>query len=157
MRELVPQLRYLDNVRVEEDGLSCSSTMGEDWAILRNSIRDRNSSQCATEDGVSMSFWVNQCRPVNYTGVFNGPFTFVFVEEIADSAGPFSRPSSARRPASSRSCVWPLSSAGSRPHTGYRPMSAARPGLLSPPGSRPGSADSDLAAVEAETSIMTYG
>ncbi|KAG7238114.1 hypothetical protein INR49_030176 [Caranx melampygus] len=128
VRELVPQLRYLDNVSVEEDELSCSSTMGEDWAILRNSIRDRNSSQRATED-----------------------------EGIADSAGPFSRPSSARRPASSRSCVWPPSSAGSRPHSSYRPMSAARPGVLSPPGSRPGSADSDLAAVEAETSTMTHG
>ncbi|XP_023271303.1 leucine-rich repeat-containing protein 56 [Seriola lalandi dorsalis] len=128
VRELVPQLHYLDDVRVEEDGLSCSSTMGEDWAILRNSIRDRNSSQGATEDG-----------------------------ETADSVCPYSRPSSARRPASSRSCVWPLSSAGSRPHTGSRPMSLTRPGVLSSPGSRPGSADSDLAAVEAETSIMTHG
>ncbi|XP_071359565.1 leucine-rich repeat-containing protein 56 isoform X2 [Trachinotus anak] len=128
VRELVPQLCYLDDVRVEEDGLSCSSTMGEDWAILRNSIRDRNPSQGATED-----------------------------EETADSVCPYSTPSSARRPGSSHSCVWPLSSAGSRPRTGSRPMSATRPGVLSPPGSRPGSADSDLAAVETETSIMTHG
>lgn len=54
VRELVPQLCYLDDVRVEEDRLSCSSTMGEDWAILRNSIRDGNTSQAATEDGVCM-------------------------------------------------------------------------------------------------------
>ncbi|XP_029289423.1 leucine-rich repeat-containing protein 56 isoform X2 [Cottoperca gobio] len=128
VRELVPQLRYLDDLRVEEDGLSCNSTMGEDWAILRNSIRDRNSSRAATED-----------------------------EETVDSACPYSRPGSARRPASSLSCVWPLSSAGSRPHTSSRPMSATRPGVLSPPGSRPGSADSDLATVEAETSILTHG
>ncbi|XP_070763152.1 leucine-rich repeat-containing protein 56 [Enoplosus armatus] len=128
VRELVPQLRYLDDLRVEEDGLSCSSTMGEDWAIFRNSIRDCNSSQAATED-----------------------------EETADSACPYSRPNSARRPASSRSCVWPLLSAGSRPRTGSRPTSATRPSILSPPGSRPGSADSDLATVEAETSILTHG
>ncbi|XP_031139336.1 leucine-rich repeat-containing protein 56 isoform X1 [Sander lucioperca] len=128
VRELVPQLRYLDDLRVEEDGLSCISTIGEDWAILRNSIRDGNSSQAATKD-----------------------------EETADSPCPHSRPGSARRPASSHSCVWPLSSAGSRPHTGSRPMSATGPGVLSPPGSRPGSADSDLATVEAETSILTHG
>ncbi|XP_034391088.1 leucine-rich repeat-containing protein 56 isoform X2 [Cyclopterus lumpus] len=122
VRELVPQLRYLDDLRVEDDGLSSSTTMGEDWAILRNSIRDCNSSQAATED-----------------------------EDTADSACPYSRPGSARRPSSSRSCIWPLSSAGSRL------MSASRPGFLSPPGSRPGSADSDLASVEAESSLLTHG
>lgn len=52
VRELVPQLRYLDDLRVEEDGRYCSSTMGEDWVVLRNSIRDCNSSQAASEDGV---------------------------------------------------------------------------------------------------------
>ncbi|CAK6960034.1 leucine-rich repeat-containing protein 56 [Scomber scombrus] len=97
VRELVPQLSYLDDVRVDDDGLGSSSNMGEDWAILRNSIRDCNSSQAATED------------------------------------------------------------AGSRPLTGSRPMSVTRPGVLSPSGSRPGSADSDLAAVEADTSILTHG
>ncbi|KAJ0029661.1 hypothetical protein NQD34_004658 [Periophthalmus magnuspinnatus] len=40
VRELIPQLRYLDNVKVEEEGLSCSRTMGEDWEILQNSIKD---------------------------------------------------------------------------------------------------------------------
>ncbi|KAK1887449.1 Leucine-rich repeat-containing protein 56 [Dissostichus eleginoides] len=93
VRELIPQLRYLDDVRVEEDGLSCSSTMGEDWDILRNSIRDCNSPRAATDD-----------------------------EDTADSECPYSRPSSARRPPSSLSCVWPLSSADSRPHTGSRPI-----------------------------------
>uniref|UniRef100_A0A671XU78 Leucine rich repeat containing 56 n=1 Tax=Sparus aurata TaxID=8175 RepID=A0A671XU78_SPAAU len=52
VRELVPQLCYLDDLRVEEDGRSCSTTMGEDWAILRNYIRD--STQTATEDGVCL-------------------------------------------------------------------------------------------------------
>lgn len=36
-------------------------------------------------------------------------------------------------------------------------MTTIRPGVLSPPGSRPGSADSDLATVAAETSILTHG
>ncbi|KAL7402916.1 hypothetical protein ABVT39_021667 [Epinephelus coioides] len=128
VRELVPQLCYLDDLRVEEDKLSCGSAMGEDWAILRNTIRDCGFSQAATED-----------------------------EETADSACLYSRPGSARRPASSGSYAWPLSSAGSRPYTGSRPMSASRPAVLSPPGSRPGSAGSDLATVEAETSTLTHG
>ncbi|XP_047189452.1 leucine-rich repeat-containing protein 56 isoform X3 [Scophthalmus maximus] len=128
VRELVPQLHYLDDTRVEEDELSRSSAMGEDWAILRYAIKNGNPSQSAAED-----------------------------EETADSACPYSRPSSARRPDTSRSCVRPLSSVGSRPQTGSRPMSATRSGVLSPPGSRPGSADSDLAAVDAETSFLTHG
>ncbi|XP_029992534.1 leucine-rich repeat-containing protein 56 [Sphaeramia orbicularis] len=125
VRELVPQLRYLDNTRVEEDGLSSSTTKGEDWAILRNSIIDCNSFQIATED--------------------------------SETAYPFSRPSTARRPTSSLSCVRPLSSVGSRPHTGSRPMSANRVGIFSPPGSRPGSANSDIAALEGDTSTLTHG
>ncbi|XP_030587977.1 leucine-rich repeat-containing protein 56 isoform X2 [Archocentrus centrarchus] len=117
VRELLPQLRYLDDVKVEEDRLSCCSTMGEDWDILKNSIRDSNSHP-AGED---------------------------------DSAHPYSRPSSARCPSPSFSIVWPLSSSGSRL------MSAIRPGVLSPCGSRPGSADSDMAVVEAEASALTHG
>ncbi|XP_069019680.1 leucine-rich repeat-containing protein 56 [Embiotoca jacksoni] len=126
VRELVPQLRYLDDVKVEEDMQRFCSTTGEDLDILHNSIRDCSSSQAACKN-----------------------------EETADSACPYSRPSSARRPFSSLSFVERLSSAGCRPHTGSRPMSATR--VLSPPGSRPGSADSDLAAVEAETSVLTHG
>uniref|UniRef100_A0A8C5C6V3 Leucine-rich repeat-containing protein 56 n=1 Tax=Gadus morhua TaxID=8049 RepID=A0A8C5C6V3_GADMO len=54
VRELVPQLRYLDDVRVEEEGPgSISSTMGEEWAVVRDAIRDRNSTQTAAQDGVS--------------------------------------------------------------------------------------------------------
>ncbi|XP_075994803.1 leucine-rich repeat-containing protein 56 [Genypterus blacodes] len=45
VRELIPQLRYLDNVRVEEDRPSCSSTMGEEWAVVLDSIRDNNYTQ----------------------------------------------------------------------------------------------------------------
>ncbi|KAM3869987.1 leucine-rich repeat-containing protein 56 [Diretmus argenteus] len=128
VRELVPQLRYLDDVRAEEEGPSCSSTMGEYWTVLRNSIRDCNYTQAATED-----------------------------EETADSASPYNRPSSAKRSSSSLSYVRPLSSVGSRPFTGFRPMSATGPRELSPAGSRPGSADSDPAAVDPDTSILTHG
>ncbi|KAL4005978.1 hypothetical protein ACER0C_005691 [Sarotherodon galilaeus] len=127
VRELVPQLRYLDDVKVEEDRLSCCTTMGEDWDILRNSIRDSNFSYPAGED-----------------------------EETANSVNPYSRPSSARCPSPSFSGVWAMSSSGTRPHSGSRLMSAIRPGVLSPSGSRPGSADSDLAVVEAETSALTH-
>ncbi|XP_028306259.1 leucine-rich repeat-containing protein 56 isoform X2 [Gouania willdenowi] len=119
VRELIPQLRYLDDVKVEEDGQSDCSTMGKDWEILQNSIKDCNTTTHAA------------CEE----------------EESADGARPYS---THRRPASSISCFRPLTShAGSRLQT--------RQGLLSPPGSRPGSADSDLAAVEAETSALTHG
>ncbi|XP_049579137.1 leucine-rich repeat-containing protein 56 [Syngnathus scovelli] len=40
VRELVPQLRYLDNARVEDGRLASSSNLWEDWAILRNYLRD---------------------------------------------------------------------------------------------------------------------
>uniref|UniRef100_A0A3Q2VHE7 Leucine rich repeat containing 56 n=1 Tax=Haplochromis burtoni TaxID=8153 RepID=A0A3Q2VHE7_HAPBU len=126
VRELVPQLRYLDDVKVEEDRLSCCTTMGEDWDILRNSIRDSNSFYPAGD------------------------------EEATDSVRPYSRPSSATCPSPSFSGVWAMSSSGTRPHSGSRLMSAIRPGVLSPSGSRPGSADSDLAVVEAETSNLTH-
>ncbi|XP_074534030.1 leucine-rich repeat-containing protein 56 [Halichoeres trimaculatus] len=128
VRELIPQLCYLDSLRVEEEkGPSYTSTMGEEWAILRDSIRKSNSSQAAPE------------------------------EEETEGAGAYSRPSSAKRPASRLSCVHPLFSASSRPLSGSRPMSASKLGVSSPPGSRPGSADSDLSAVDAETSDLTHG
>ncbi|KAJ0069665.1 hypothetical protein NL108_011954 [Boleophthalmus pectinirostris] len=52
VRELVPQLRYLDNVRAEEEGLSCSRTMGEDWETLQNSIKDSSTAHLDTDYGV---------------------------------------------------------------------------------------------------------
>ncbi|XP_028264559.1 leucine-rich repeat-containing protein 56 [Parambassis ranga] len=119
VRELVPQLRYLDDVKVEEDKLSCCITFDDHWDMLQACTV----SQADLED--------------------------------ADSASSCSRPSIARRPASSLFCVRPLLSADSRPNTGLRPMSATR--VLSPPESRPGSAESDLAVVESETSALTHG
>lgn len=40
VRELVPQLRYLDDVKVEEDRLTRSVVMGENWDILSNLIKE---------------------------------------------------------------------------------------------------------------------
>uniref|UniRef100_A0A8C6WLA3 Uncharacterized protein n=1 Tax=Neogobius melanostomus TaxID=47308 RepID=A0A8C6WLA3_9GOBI len=68
---------------------------------------------------------------------------------------PLSRPSSARRPSTSLSCGRPRSSLSPRPLTGSRPSTAA--GFYSPPGSRPGSSDSGLSAVETESSNLTHG
>ncbi|KAM4618290.1 leucine-rich repeat-containing protein 56 [Polymixia lowei] len=137
VRELVPQLRYLDDVRVEEEGPGCSRSMEEDWALIRDSIRGCKSTGAAAEDG----------------------------EEAAASACPYNRPSSAKRPSSSLSCVRPPSSAGFRPPTGSRPpstvgsrpVSASGTRVFSPPGSRPSSADSDPAAVDPDASILTHG
>ncbi|XP_061578554.1 leucine-rich repeat-containing protein 56 [Cololabis saira] len=125
VREMVPQLRYLDDVKVEEDRLRCYSIKGEDWDILRNSIKEFNSSKAAVE--------------------------------TADSVGPYSEQTSAKRPSSSPSCIRPLTGTGVRPLPGCRPVSAMRPGLLSSAGSRAGSSHFDLAAVEAETSILMHG
>uniref|UniRef100_A0AAQ5XF27 Leucine rich repeat containing 56 n=1 Tax=Amphiprion ocellaris TaxID=80972 RepID=A0AAQ5XF27_AMPOC len=52
VRELVPQLRYLDGKRVEEDILSCCSTEGEDLEIVINAIRDCNSSLTTSMDEI---------------------------------------------------------------------------------------------------------
>uniref|UniRef100_A0A8C5EDD2 Leucine rich repeat containing 56 n=1 Tax=Gouania willdenowi TaxID=441366 RepID=A0A8C5EDD2_GOUWI len=53
VRELIPQLRYLDDVKVEEDGQSDCSTMGKDWEILQNSIKDCNTTtHAACEEGL---------------------------------------------------------------------------------------------------------
>ncbi|KAM6937875.1 leucine-rich repeat-containing protein 56 [Xenentodon cancila] len=128
VRELVPQLRYLDDVNVEEDKLTCCSIEGEDWDILRNSVKECNSPKAASKD-VEMA--ANVCR--------------------------YSEHTSARRPSSSPSCIRPLTGPGIRPLTGSRPMSAMRAGVLSSAGSRSGSSEFDLAAVEAETSILTHG
>uniref|UniRef100_A0A3Q4GVZ6 Leucine rich repeat containing 56 n=1 Tax=Neolamprologus brichardi TaxID=32507 RepID=A0A3Q4GVZ6_NEOBR len=74
VRELVPQLRYLDDVKVEEDRLSCCTTMGEDWDILRNSIRDSNSSYPAG-DGVCVFSITDACFTLS---IFEGAGNIVF-------------------------------------------------------------------------------
>lgn len=127
VRELIPQLRYLDDVQVEEEGRHCSScTKGDDWAVLRHSIRDPNLPRADMDE-----------------------------EEAPHDVRPCSRAASARLPPPSRSLV--RLSSGSRPRTCSTPTTATMPGVLSPPGSRPGSADPHLATVAAETSGLTHG
>ncbi|XP_024863134.1 leucine-rich repeat-containing protein 56 isoform X2 [Kryptolebias marmoratus] len=118
VRELVPQLRYLDDVSIKEDALACGSITEEDWDILRNSIRECNPSEAA---------------------------------KSAESVHPYSTHSSASRPFTSPAAVRPLSSPSSRLTL------ATGPGVPTPLGSRPGSSDSDLTTVEAESSTLTHG
>ncbi|XP_054632493.1 leucine-rich repeat-containing protein 56 isoform X2 [Dunckerocampus dactyliophorus] len=113
VRELVPQLHYLDNARVQDGKPGSGDTMWEDWSILRNCIRDYYPA--ATEE---------------------------------KDARPYSRTGSARRPAYS---IRPLSSAST---AGSRPLTATSSGS---PVSTPGSADSDFAEVEEDSSILTHG
>ncbi|XP_029552501.1 leucine-rich repeat-containing protein 56-like isoform X3 [Salmo trutta] len=48
VRELVPQLHYLDYMCAEEKaGPGCTSSMGEDWALLRESIKDCSCTEMA--------------------------------------------------------------------------------------------------------------
>nr|XP_057931830.1 leucine-rich repeat-containing protein 56 isoform X2 [Doryrhamphus excisus] len=117
VRELVPQLHYLDNARVEHGRPGFSDTMWEDWSILRNCIRDYYPA--ATEE-----------------------------KDAENGARPYSRLSSARRPTSS---IRSLSSAST---TTSRPLTATSSGS---PVSTPGSADSDFAEVEADSSVLTHG
>ncbi|XP_029908636.1 leucine-rich repeat-containing protein 56 [Myripristis murdjan] len=140
VRELVPQLRYLDNVRAEDDGPSCSGIMGEDWAMLRNSIRDCNYTQAAADDEETEDI------TYPYNSSAKHPSSSLSCVRPMSSACP--RPFSGPRP---------MSSACPRPLSGPRPMSATGSRLLSPPGSRPGSAESDPAAVDPDTSILTHG
>ncbi|XP_061677890.1 leucine-rich repeat-containing protein 56 isoform X2 [Syngnathoides biaculeatus] len=53
VKELVPQLRHLDNARVEDGRFGPSSTPWEDWAILQNCLRD--SSPASTKDQAEAS------------------------------------------------------------------------------------------------------
>lgn len=83
VRELIPQLRYLDDVQVEEEGRHCSScTKGDDWAVLRHSIRDPNLPRADMDEGVCvcvcvclyMLFWLISSSSVDYRSVLNEPF-----------------------------------------------------------------------------------
>lgn len=54
VRELVPQLCYLDNLRMGETERHSSSTMGEDLFILQTAIKDSKSSRAAVERGLCL-------------------------------------------------------------------------------------------------------
>lgn len=50
MRKLIPQLEVLDDAPAEEEEPRCSSTMTEDWALLKESIKDTTSILDSTSD-----------------------------------------------------------------------------------------------------------
>uniref|UniRef100_A0A673WEI1 Leucine rich repeat containing 56 n=1 Tax=Salmo trutta TaxID=8032 RepID=A0A673WEI1_SALTR len=136
VRELVPQLRYLDDMHArEEAGSRCSSSMGEDWALLRESFKDCSSTETAEEKRAA-----SVCA-------YSRPSSGQRLASSLSSSRPSSRPVTAR----------PLSAAGSRPLSGLRPLSAAGYRALSPPGSRSGSADADPVSVDPDASILTHG
>ncbi|XP_061628928.1 leucine-rich repeat-containing protein 56 isoform X1 [Phyllopteryx taeniolatus] len=63
VKELVPQLRYLDNARVEDGRLGSSSTMWEDWAILRNCLRDFSPAPTKDQAEANCAYsWPNSAR-----------------------------------------------------------------------------------------------
>lgn len=43
VRKLIPQLQILDDAPAEDEEFRYSSTLKEDWALLRESIKDTNS------------------------------------------------------------------------------------------------------------------
>ncbi|XP_021428632.2 leucine-rich repeat-containing protein 56 isoform X2 [Oncorhynchus mykiss] len=136
VRELVPQLRYLDDMHArEEAGSRSSSSMGEDWALLRESFKDCSSTETAEEKRAA-----SVC-------VYSRPSSGQHLASSLSSSRPSSRPVTAR----------PLSAAGSTPLSGSRPLSAAGYRALSPPGSRSGSADADPVSVDPDASILTHG
>ncbi|XP_041965284.1 leucine-rich repeat-containing protein 56 isoform X1 [Alosa sapidissima] len=106
VRELVPQLRYLDDVPVEEAVAGSRAAVDEDLALLKESIKENASSS-------NMQYLVGL------------PFCVTSIEDRAASACSLSRPGSAQRPGSSR-C--PSSRPGSS-----RTLSS--PGYSSRPGS----------------------
>lgn len=82
VRELIPQLRYLDDVQVQEEDHHCSScTRGDDWAVLRHSIRELNLPRADTDGGVCVRvclfihvFWLIWSSSVDYRSVLNKLF-----------------------------------------------------------------------------------
>ncbi|XP_010881987.2 leucine-rich repeat-containing protein 56 isoform X1 [Esox lucius] len=133
VRDLVPQLRYLDDLCAKEAGPSFSSTMGEDWALLRRSIKDGCSAETAEEERRKCAF----SRPAS----------------SQRTSSSLSGSCSSSRPASAR----PLSAAGSRLFLGPRPLSAAGSRTLSPPESRTGFAEGDQGSVDPGASVLTHG
>lgn len=150
VRELVPQLCYLDNLSLEESERHSSSTMGEDWVVLQTAIKDSKFSRAAAEGGLCFTRVVGSFHVHLVT-------TLIFVS--ADETMEISRSGSSVLSVGhlfSPSSVWPHHSANSRPTTGSRPRSAPRPGPLPPIGPKPDSAVLRHKIV-AETCILAHG
>ncbi|KAL4622685.1 leucine-rich repeat-containing protein 56 [Arapaima gigas] len=142
VRQFLPHLHYLDDIPAEDIVPQSSTGSLEDWALLKESIKE-SISECLEPPGVE-----NISKPINvgvWCGVNESLLQFVPAEEIVASAGISSRPGSAQRPGMA---LQPHSHPGSRP-------SSARP--LSSTGSRPGTADLNLAAMDPGASDLTHG
>lgn len=150
VRELVPQLCYLDNLSLEESERHSSSTMGEDWVVLQTAIKDSKFSKAAAEGGLCFTHVLGSFHVDLVTTLI-----FVSADETMEISCPGSRVLSAGH-LFSPSFVWPHHSADSRPTTGSRPRSAIRPGPLPPTGPKPGSAVLRHKIV-AETCILAHG
>lgn len=150
VRELVPQLCYLDNLRVEE--CHSSSIMGEDWIILQNVIKDSKTSRTAAEEGLCFKCGLGSLMHTWWSLDAH----FFSAEETTKMTCPGSRALSAGH-LFSPSFVLNHHSTDSRPTTGSIRRSTTRPGPLPPPGQRPGSAGLRLKTLAAETSILTHG
>ncbi|XP_053742147.1 leucine-rich repeat-containing protein 56 [Synchiropus splendidus] len=94
VRELIPQLCYLDNVRVGDEVQGSSSTMGEDWVVLRDSIRGSSWVQEKTPDVSGFSSRPGSaCRPGTSSSSGSRPRTSARPSSAAST--PISRPGSA--------------------------------------------------------------
>ncbi|KAJ8343180.1 hypothetical protein SKAU_G00305090 [Synaphobranchus kaupii] len=160
VRELIPQLRYLDNEAAGDTEPRSRSTTTEDWVLLKESIND--SAPTGEEESASVPA---PTRP----GSAQQPVATI------PALCSLSRPSSTR-PISSASSLTvsshpgssfssrPGSSPSSRPGSSLssRPGSSpsSRPGSSRPcssPSSRPCSADLDLALLDQDASGLTHG
>lgn len=81
MRKLIPQLEVLDDVPAEEEDAFQSKTMKEDWALLKECIKDSTSITDSANDClellgnlVSQSMTIN-AQAVVYILVLNLVFT----------------------------------------------------------------------------------
>ncbi|XP_077424152.1 leucine-rich repeat-containing protein 56 [Vanacampus margaritifer] len=94
VRELVPQLRYLDNARVEDGRLISSSTMWEDWAILRNCLRDPSPASTEDQAEVNGSYsWPSSARqPATSYRPLSSASTIISRPISASSSGFLSSP-----------------------------------------------------------------
>ncbi|CAL8291402.1 unnamed protein product [Boreogadus saida] len=86
VRELVPQLRYLDDVRVEEEGPgSISSTMGEEWAVTHDisQLQDDDITQLQDDDVTQLQdVDITQPRYYDITAPFTHDFTQLQNDDI---------------------------------------------------------------------------
>uniref|UniRef100_A0A8C7CVX1 Leucine-rich repeat-containing protein 56 n=1 Tax=Oncorhynchus kisutch TaxID=8019 RepID=A0A8C7CVX1_ONCKI len=119
VRELVQPLHYLDYMCAEEKaGPCCTSSMGEDWALLRESIKDGSCVEMA--QGVCVCLFAS-IRPLILLCIvllYMFPLLCLAIKERAASVSAYSRPSSGQRLANSLSSSHPSS----------RPVSASVPG-----------------------------